>query len=262
MTEDILVELFNKCSIHNIKGKNCSIKGKEYEIEIYNIVNKCKLYDKYFNTQLIHELGGCTHKNDIQCNLLNTNDIGIEIKKYNSPDWMQCSLKYNEVDNKWVGSLKNVIPDSCKLIFEDIISEHNLFNGKIPPFITKDITHEEWIKIKKETKDFNDIYIDCPNDTIQKLYREKKCNYIQISKKGLYHLGEDICHFNVPEFKCEQQLRIRTKIHTKYNNKGFCKLSVTVACQPKNIKKIENSKFSLDDILKLPLNLIHDSILK
>jgi hypothetical protein len=73
----------------------------------------------------------------------------------------------------------------------------------------------------------------------------------------LYHLGNDICGFNVPEFICEQQLRIRTKIHTKKNTKGFCKLSVTVACQPINIKKLIKSNYNLDNINLLPKNLIY-----
>jgi hypothetical protein len=121
----------------------------------------------------------------------------------------------------------------------------------------RNITHEEWIKIKKETNDYNDIYIDCPNDTIKNLYKEKNCFYIQISEYGLYHLGNDICNFNVPEFICDQHLRIRTKIHSKKNNNGFCNLSVTVACKPKNIKKLQKSKYSLDNIQNLPKNLIY-----
>ena len=84
------------------------------------------------------------------------------------------------------------------------------------------------------------MYIDCPDDTIKQLYSKKGCAYIQISDKGLYSLGNDICEFNVPEFICEQQLRIRTKIHTRKNNKGFCKLSVNIACLPKNIKNLIN----------------------
>ena len=75
----------------------------------------------------------------------------------------------------------------------------------------------------------------------------------QVSEKGLYHLGNDICNFNVPEFICEQQLRIRTKIHNKKNKKGYCDLSVIVACQPKNIKDLVISNYSLDDETKLPL---------
>jgi hypothetical protein len=74
---------------------------------------------------------------------------------------------------------------------------------------------------------------------------------------GLYHLGNDICGLDVPLFNIEQQLRIRTKIHTRKNNKGFCNLSVTVACQPKNIKELIPSKYSLDDKDKLPPNIIY-----
>ena len=70
-------------------------------------------------------------------------------------------------------------------------------------------------------------------------------------------LRTDVCEFNVPEFICEQRLRIRTKIHTKQNKNGFCKLSVTVACQPKNIEKLEKSNFSLDNIAKLPKKLMY-----
>ena len=110
---------------------------------------------------------------------------------------------------------------------------------------------------KKKTNKWDDIYIDIPSDTITKLYQAKKCNYIQISDGcGLYHLGNDICGFDVPLFKIEQQIRIRTKIHTKKNKKGFCNLSVTVACQPKNIKELIPSKYSLDNKDKLPPILI------
>jgi hypothetical protein len=52
-------------------------------------------------------------------------------------------------------------------------------------------------------------------------------------------------------------MRIRIKVHTKKNVKGFCVLSVTAACQPKNIKTMSNSHFSLDDERKLPNNLIY-----
>ena len=170
---------------------------------------------------------------------------------------MQCSLKYDNERKKWRGSSKNKIPEHSKHIFEELISTIDLFHGHLPPFMVRDITHEEWIRIKKETNDYNDMYINCPNDTITKLYREKGCHYIQISEKGLYHLGNDVCGFDVPEFICEQQLRIRTKIHTTKNSRGFCKLSVTIACQPKNIKNMVASSYSLDNVEKLPLNLVY-----
>ncbi len=124
----------------------------------------------------------------------------------------------------------------------------------------KNITHQEWIQIKKDSADYKDSYIDCSNDTINQLYTHKGCSYIQISNKGLYHLGNDVCGFNVPLFICEQQLRVRTKIHARKNSKGFCKLSVTISCQPKNIKNLPNSQYSLDNKLKLPNNLVYDNI--
>lgn len=240
---------------------NSLIFGKKYELEIFNIVSKCLLNDKKFNTQNKEDLGGCNYKNDIECNMYNEKDIPIEIKKSTSPDWMQCSLKYDNINNKWFGSLKNKIPDKSKKIFESLISNITLFNGNIPPFILNNITYNEWIIIKNNTDDFNDYYIDCPDDTIKKLYSEKRCYYIQISNKGLYHLGNDICNFKVPEFICEQQLRIRMKIHKKKNNNGYCNISVIIACQPKNLKKLINSNYSLDNYNKLPSNLIFTEIL-
>lgn len=81
-------------------------------------------------------------------------------------------------------------------------------------------------------------------------------DYIQISDGyGLYHYLNDICGFGVPLFQIKQQLRIRTKIHTKKNKKGFCSLSVTIACYPKKIKDLVPSIYSLDDKTKLPCNL-------
>jgi hypothetical protein len=214
---------------------------------------------QWCNTQNEDELGGCSYKNDLECNMNTDKDLSIEIKKSNTPDWMQCSLKYDNTNKKWIGSSKNKIPEDSKKVFEELIKSITLFNGKIPPFMVNDITHDEWLKIKNETTDYKDKYFDCPKDTIMNLYSKKGCSYIQISDKGLYHLGNDICEFKVPDFLCEQQLRVRTKIHERKNKKGFCTLSVTIACQPKNITKLVNSNYSLDNQMKLPKNLVYDS---
>jgi hypothetical protein len=242
----------------NKKGSGCSISGRNYEFKIYATVKKCVLNGKPFNTQKEDELAGCSSKNDIDCNKDSEGDVSIEVKaSAKAPDWMQLSLKYNNGNGTWIGGSRIKIPEASKKIFEEIISTVTLFNGNIPPFMIGDITHEEWIKTKRETHDFDDVYIDCPSDTIKKLYSEKGCSCIQISDKGLYHLGQDTCGFNVPEFICEQQLRVRTKIHSRKNKRGFCSLSVTVACQPKDIKKLVNSPYSLDDKTKLPINLVY-----
>ncbi len=40
---------------------NSLIFGKKYELEIFNIVSKCLLNDKKFNTQNKEDLGGIRH---------------------------------------------------------------------------------------------------------------------------------------------------------------------------------------------------------
>ena len=241
------------------KGSQCSVNGGIYEKEKHNVIKYTYINNKQFNTQTVDELAGSSSKNDIECNFIEKNDIGIEVKKYNTPDWMQCSIKYNQIDKIWEATKKSKNSIACREIFNNLINNINLYNGEIPPFIEKSITHEEWIKIKKETNKWDDKYIDVPSDSISKLYQSKGCNYIQISNGyGLYHLGNDICNFEVPLFNIEQQLRIRTKIHARKNKKGFCVLSITIACQPKDISKLEKSKYSLDDKDKLPLSLIYN----
>jgi hypothetical protein len=245
----------------NKRGSNCSASGQKYELDVYNICRLCKINGIPFNTQLPTELAGSSHKNDINCTIINceTNtsiNIGIEIKKSKTPDWMQCSIKYNFETKVWASSSKNKNFDACKRIFNTLLNNASitLFNGDIPPFMKGPMTHGEWIKTKTETDQWNDVYIDIPSDSIQKLYAAKGCSYIQISNGyGLYHLGTDVCKFNVPLFAVEQRLRIRTKVHAVKNKNGFCSLSVTAACQPKNIKLLTQSPFSLDNINKLPI---------
>jgi len=251
-----------KIKVGQIKrGSNCSIRGLQYEQDVYNICRLCKINGIPFNTQLPTELAGSSIKNDINCTIINSEtnmrmNVGIEIKKYNTPDWMQCSIKYNFETNVWEASDKNKNPNQCKHIFNTLLKDAGviLYNGNVPPFMKTQITHVEWIQNKNETDQWNDVYIDIPQDSIRKLYAAKGCSYIQISNGyGLYHLGNDICCFNVPLFTVEQRFRIRTKIHTAIKKNGFCSLSVTVACQPKNIKLLEPSPFSLDAINKLPV---------
>jgi hypothetical protein len=169
---------------------------------------------------------------------------------------MQSSIKFNNDTKKWeVTKGKN--PKKCRKIFNNLINNINLYDGDVPPFFMRKITHKEWKKIKEKTDKWNDVYFDIPPDTISKLYSAKGCKYIQISDNyGLYHLGIDICGFDVLPFITEQQLRVRTKIHST-NKNGFCSLSVTIACQPKKIENLIPSKYSLDNKETLPSNLIY-----
>lgn len=247
----------------NSKGSRCSVSGRDYEKKVHQIVKNCKLNGTQFNTQEDKDLGGSSSKNDIECNYLAPNIIlgsiqlvGIEVKKRGTPDWMQCSIKL--VNNRWIGSEKGKIPIKSREIFNKLIKDLKLFDGATPPFLNNPITHEEWICIKRETPRYNDIYFDVPRDTIRKLYSEKGCYYIQISDgHGLYHLGNDICGFNVPLFEPDQKIRIRIKVHTKKNAKGFAGLSITIACLPKNIRSLPSSSFSLDEKDKIPSNMVY-----
>tara|TARA_Y100000591_G_C21669470_1_gene612160 strand:- start:143 stop:928 length:786 start_codon:yes stop_codon:yes gene_type:complete len=241
----------------NSKGAKCSIEGGRYEITIHEVVKNCVINGKKFNSQTKKDLGGSTSNNDIECDFQGRK-IGIEAKKCKTPDWMQCSIKFDPVTKTWKGGKRSKIPNECREMFDKLINDKNLYGGKIPPFMEKSITHEEWKKNKRQTDKWNDHYIDIPSNTIRKLYSLKKCYYIQISEYGLYHLGDDICKFGVPLFDIEQQIRIRIKVHRRKNGKGFCDLSVTAACQPIDIKKLTKSKYSLDNKDKLPPNLTYD----
>lgn len=251
MSEDDIITGLQNLTVNTLKkGSNASKEGSKYEQIVHNIVINCKINNKIFNTQTVNKLGGSSPRNDLQCNFEKEEDIGIEIKKLKTPDWMQCVIKFE--DGKWVGSKRKVIPEESQKIFIDLIKDKNLFKGKNP--LLKNITYDEWKNIKN---DFKDEYFDCPSDTIKKLYSFKECSYIQISDKGLYHLGNDICNFGVSEYSCDQKLRVRVKIHTKKDKNGFCKMSVVVSCMPKDISQIEKSKYSLDDKIRLPSNLIY-----
>ena len=237
------------------KGSRCSEEGTKYEKKVHNVIKNSYIDNNPFNIQEESDLGGSTSKNDIEC-IFKDKNIGIEVKK-ETPDWMQCSIKFNKETLKWEGSKKGKIPVECRDIFNKLINDVNLYGGDIPPFMLKKIKHTEWIKIKSETNKWDDHYKDIPSDTIRKLYSIKGCYYIQINNYGLYHLGNDICNFGVPQFDIEQRLRFRPKIHNRINKQGFCNLSVTAACQPKNIRSLPKSKYSLDDKDKLPPNLIY-----
>ena len=242
-----------------MRGQSCSISGGNYEKQIHNVLKKCFINGAPFHIQSENELGGSSSKNDIVCNFNSLNDIGIEAKKCNTPDWMQCTVLYDESNKQWIPNPNGKNPEKARNIFENIMQNVSLFGGQIPIFSgEKKVTHEEWVKIKSESDTWNDYYMNVPNDTIRRLYHEKGCQYIQISDGfGLYHLGEDICKFGVPIFEPEQQLRVRTKIHKRENKEGYCKLSVTVACQPKNINFLPRSPYSLDDKIRLPPSLIY-----
>lgn len=239
-----------------MKGYKCSESGKYYEQNVHNIVKKCIFAGTRFNSQYPDQLGGSRHSIDLLCN----NNVGIEIKRYNTPDWTQCVIKYNVDIDAWCASERGTLTPAAKDLFNNLIRNLEIFSNEQPPFVENKLTHSEWLKIKLETTKWNDQYFPISSDTIRTLYSLKGCKYIQISDcYGLYHLGEDICQFGVPIFNIEQELRIRTKIHSKRNKSGYCVLSVTASCKPTKISLLAKSPYSLDDISKLPPSLTYNN---
>lgn len=88
------------------KGSQCSVEGNNYEKKIHNVIKHCNINNKPFNTQKVDELAGSSCKCDIECNFTTEYDIGIEVKKCNTPDWMQCSIKYNKNNKSWEATKK------------------------------------------------------------------------------------------------------------------------------------------------------------
>jgi hypothetical protein len=235
------------------RGAGCSFSGNQYERDVWNIVSQTFLNGKQFNTQAVDTLAGSSSGNDIECNFISERDIGIEVKKARTPDWMQCSIKYK--NGKWKGSTRGKIPAASREIFNKLLASTTLFGGEIPPFFERKITHDEWCQLKKSGK-WSDQYISIPDYTIRDLYQRKGCQYIQISDFGLYRLGPDVCGFGCPEFIIDQQIRIRIKVHKRVAASGFCHLSVTAAAQPRDIRTLKKSPYSLDSFEKLP-TLLH-----
>jgi len=239
----------------NQKGSLCSKNGGEYEKQIQIITSGVKhIYSSIpFNAQENSQLGGSSAGNDIECNFRSEKDIPIEIKIHTTPDWMQSKIYYDTQEKIWKASDKGKIPPHCKEVFTQIIGDNNkcIFGGLVPEL--KNITHTEW---QNNKANFKDEYLDCPDDTISRLYNLKGCYYIQISDKGLYHLGTDPCDFGVPYFSCAQKLRIRVKVHSRKNAKGNASLSVMASCIPQNIKNLIPSPYSLDNTSKLPSQLV------
>ena len=234
-------------------GLNAQISGLKYEKHVYNICSSLKWTDNSNDFCILEEkeLAGSSSKNDLVCCFKDFNDLSIEIKKFKTPDWMQMSIIPIITSNSniiWRSKGNNLIPDSCVRIFESIIGDNPLFIVA-PPYLQKKISHDEWKKVRNE---FKDHYIPCDENIIATLYRNKGCSYIQISEIGLYHLGEDVCDFGVPYFRCQQRMRVRNKIH-KRNPKGNMQASVIASIQP--ITYPPKSPYSLDSYDKLPKKL-------
>jgi hypothetical protein len=243
-----------------VKGSGCSASGTAYERQIAAVCRSAKSPHNELPlcSQTDAELAGSGAGIDIKLNWRSVGDIGVEAKRP-TPDWMQMKL-IKSADGSYVGVAGGKIPEASRLIFNAVLASLTLFGGKTPPFLLGDITYSDWTKLKAASTDFKDVYIPCGSDTIAALYKAKGCQYIQVAGKGLYHTGIDVCDFGVPAFVCDQQLRVRIKVHTRSTARGFASLSITAAAQPVSLSLLTASPYSLDSTGKLPLSLVTSSV--
>uniref|UniRef100_A0A6C0C173 Uncharacterized protein n=1 Tax=viral metagenome TaxID=1070528 RepID=A0A6C0C173_9ZZZZ len=229
-----------------------SISGNKYEKKIIDVlIDKSVLQ----NTTTAGSGGG----KDITL----IGDIGVECKTRASCECGQKDIKLDAL-GKWSGPKPN--KKSNPLITERFIEElklyvkkhpDGLFYGKMPPLNTTREKFDEWekefLRKKKENgdgnkKDYRWKIED--SDFILKNYIIKGNSYIQIGKKGLYYLDNDIFNWGVPKFSPEYvELRIRCKRRGK---KGCCPSSLTLSAYFGGLKE---SPYSLDDKDILPINL-------
>ena len=257
--ETINIPELETISIKN--GKKPSENGKKYEIDIVNIIKYTYINNEKFNSQKEDDLGGSSSKVDIICNFNGKmNNIGIEAKNSINAEYIQ--LDVHKEDDKWVGPkiTRKSHPESViNRYLQELNSQENLYFGKMPPLNKTKKEFEEWetwlLSKKKDIGEKENIdysWKSKDNNFIRKNYKDKGCSYIQIKDFGLYHLGNDICNFNVPEFKPDSiRLRIRCK---RRGSKGCVPSSITISAYVCGLKK---SNFSLDDKTKLPKNIIY-----
>lgn len=91
-----------------------------------------------------------------------------------------------------------------------LLAEYHPFGGAIPSFLCGDKSRETW---DAERQTFRDDKYEIPIDSIRRYYQAKGNSYIQIEKKGLYHLGTDVLNLGVPLFDGKCSMRIRTSKH-------------------------------------------------
>lgn len=200
--------------------------GIYYEMQIHNIMRKCEISGRAFNTQNREDITTCAYDNDLQCNYQRIGDIGIEIKTGYTPSWISSAL--NREKYTWDITSQSEHRSATKWYFRELIREER-------------IEHDSIDRIR---------YIPAENNTINRLFLSRKCHYIQIKDFGLYHLGQDICGFGTPKL----DMKCLVKVDNFTRRDGSKK--VAIACCPMygNLR-IEPSPYSLDDITRLPPKL-------
>ena len=250
------------------RGANCSKSGRAYEQRILDNAITYSYRDTG-NPLCVHaKTAGSGHGIDValQTNRSKTR-LGLEVKKIPNPDWGQFQIIQGDKLQEIRLNINKKNVETYKVLerlWEDHIKpkllEHQPWKRHgVVPIITKEM--KEGNKRDKNTyPELHDIYIEdgIPDDIIAQYYLQKGNQYIQIEKRGLFALGEDIEGFGVPTFRISTRIRIRAKVH----GSNPLSTSWTMAFQPKNDKDIPISPFTLDGTgpAPAPTNLAKNAV--
>ena len=188
-------------------------KGKEYENKIFKLCSQrgC-IFPGTSNA------GGGSGA-DI-CLIHNNQPLNIECKSAGA-DWGQQSLKYFNGSWSWTKEDETTkYFDSIKII--DQIDKDFVPKNAIP----LNLTSREWNKEKEKVigideknhdqRGFDKPHLPLTLEPLTKFYNSKNCYYLQVSKYGLYHLGEDKFELGTPEFDGTIDFRFRAKMHDNF----------------------------------------------
>lgn len=120
---------------------------------------------------------------------------------------------------------KLILPQK-DVLHRKILADRIPFNGRIPSFLSSKITYEEWLEEKEYFHD--ESYIIKNSSFITEYYSSQGSQYIHFEDKGLFHTGNDVLQWGVPEFKCDIKVRIRCKQHS---GKIPSSVQVVILCQ-------------------------------
>lgn len=239
-------------------GASSALRGKEYEVRVHRIIKSCILDGEPLTVQDEKNVGGSSSKRDLVC----AGDNGIEVKRnLSGADFIQLVVRWDSDSCTWKGPRRTRASHPLEIVEKYLViitKEHEkkpLFYGMIPPlginnrkeYIVWDKKYSD--KRKEDGKKGKDYTFDVDDTFIRVNYSIKGNSYIQIKDYGLYHLGNDVYNFGVPEFKPSKSwIRLRCKFH-----KGNIPSSLTMSAK---CKGLERSPYSLDDLSKLPPNLM------
>jgi hypothetical protein len=179
------------------RGGACLQNGLCYEKKVAESLSTL-VYEGH-SLQLRATTAGATSESDIRFTL-QAIEYGIEVKDKKAFEGGQKRMI--------PGDTGLFIPEDC--LHKECLSTYIPFQGRIPSFLKGDKRPEQWLAEKHL---FADEYISVDSKKVAEYYRRKGESYIQVEGKGLYHLGQDVLAWGVPEFVCETLLRIRCKCH-------------------------------------------------